>query len=67
MTDCENNIVEEMEKVAEKIFNDEGSSTANQKLLGMREVLIGVVVKEWVATSNERADFLQYDKALVEK
>ena len=31
----------------------------------MREVLRGVVVKEWVAMPNESIDFLPYNKSLV--
>ena len=33
----------------------------------MREGFRGVVVKEWVAMPNERTDFSQCNKALVEK
>ena len=32
----------------------------------MREVLIGVVVKEWVATPNEKFDYSKHNKVVVE-
>ena len=56
-----------MDNDIEKRFKNRGNTRANQKLLGMREGFRGVVVKEWVAMPNERTEFPQHNKTLVEK
>ena len=38
----------------------------NRQLFGMREAFRGVVVKEWIATPNERIDYSKHSKVLVE-
>ena len=56
-----------MEKDTEKCLNNEGNLQMNQQLLGVREVLRGVVAKEQAETTNERMYFSQCNKALVKK
>ena len=43
--DYKKKIAEEMENYICKCFNKEGNLDKNQKILGMREILRGVVVK----------------------
>ena len=63
----ETNIVREMENDIGKYFNEEENFWTNQQVLGMREVLRGIVVKDWVAMPVECIDFTQYNKVLIKK
>ena len=54
-----------MENDIDKYFNEEENFWTNQQILGMREVLRGIIVKDWASMQLESMDFSQCNKVLI--
>ena len=61
------NVVNEIIKDVGKYFNNEQNFWTNQQVIGIREVLKGIAVKNWVLFPVESTEFKKYNKILINK
>ena len=66
-TEYEINIVRDMANYIGKYFNKEENFWTNQQVIGMREVLRGIMVKDCVAMPVETMHFTSCNKVLIKK